>query len=45
MRVPLSWLKDFVDIKIPVDALAERLTFAGLEVEEIEYIGVAPSSM
>ncbi len=40
MRVPLSWLRDFVDITIPVQELAERLTFGGLEVEDIEYIGV-----
>ncbi len=40
MRVPLSWLKDYVDITLPVDELAEKLTLAGLEVENIEYIGV-----
>lgn len=45
MRVPLSWLKDFVDIRLPVQELAEKLTFAGLEVEDIEYIGVpAPAN-
>lgn len=42
MRVPLSWLKDFVDIPIPVHELADKLTFAGLEVENVEYIGIAP---
>jgi enterochelin esterase-like enzyme len=31
MRVPISWLKEFVDIPIPIHELAERLTFAGLE--------------
>lgn len=42
MRVPLSWLKDYVDIPESVSAemLAERLTEAGLEVGSIEYIGV-----
>src|SRR5919197_2710964 len=40
MRVPLSWLKEFVDITIPVDELARRLTLAGLEVADIERIGV-----
>ncbi len=39
MRVPLSWLKDYVDITIPISELAERLTLAGLEVETIQYIG------
>ncbi len=40
MLVPLSWLKDYVDIKMPVEELAHRLTMAGLEVENIKYIGV-----
>ncbi len=40
MRVPLNWLRDYVEIKIPPEELAERLTFAGLEVEQMEYIGV-----
>ena len=40
MRVPLSWLKEFVDITLPVEELAERLTRAGLECEGIERIGV-----
>lgn len=40
MRVPLSWLKDYVDIPIPPAELAERLTLAGLEVETIEYVGL-----
>ncbi len=40
MRVPLSWLKEYVDITLPVDQLAEKLTLAGLEVEHIEHIGL-----
>ncbi len=40
MRVPISWLKDYVDVTLPVADLAEKLTFAGLEVEKIEYIGL-----
>jgi len=40
MRVPLSWLNDYVDVKnIPVQELANRLTLAGMEVEAIETIG------
>lgn len=40
MKIPLSWLKDYVDIAdIPVTDLAERLTLAGMEVEAIETIG------
>lgn len=40
MKVPVSWLQDFVDISLPIDQLAEKLTFAGLEVEDVEYIGL-----
>ena len=40
MKVPLSWLKEYVDIDLPVEVLAERLTLAGLEVTGIEYIGI-----
>src|SRR5262249_41970565 len=43
MRVPLSWLKEFVDIAVPVEELAERLTVAGAEVSKLDYIGL-PSS-
>lgn len=40
MRIPLSWLKDYVEITISPHDLARELTFAGLEVEAIEYIGL-----
>lgn len=39
MRVPLSWLKDWVDVPWDADELAERLTAAGLEVEAVERPG------
>jgi phenylalanyl-tRNA synthetase beta chain len=39
MKVPLNWLKDYVDLILPLDELAERLTLAGLEVASIEEIG------
>ncbi len=39
MRVPIGWLKDFVDLSESVGEIAERLTFAGIEVEGIETIG------
>jgi phenylalanyl-tRNA synthetase beta chain len=45
MRVPLSWLKDYVDLTLPVEQLAEKLTLAGLEVEHIEYIGLPGSEL
>jgi phenylalanyl-tRNA synthetase beta chain len=40
MRVPLSWLKDFVTIERPVAEVDRILTNAGLEVKTTEYIGV-----
>jgi phenylalanyl-tRNA synthetase beta chain len=43
MRVPLSWLKEFVDVQISPEELAEKLTLAGLEVSAIDYVGVAPA--
>jgi phenylalanyl-tRNA synthetase beta chain len=39
MKIPLSWLKDFVDLTLSPAALAERLTLAGMEVESITQIG------
>lgn len=36
MKVTYNWLKDFVDIKISPEALADKLTMAGLEVKNIE---------
>jgi phenylalanyl-tRNA synthetase beta chain len=35
LRVPLSWLSDYVGITLPVEELARRLTIAGVEVGEI----------
>jgi phenylalanyl-tRNA synthetase beta chain len=40
MRVPLSWLKDFVDINQSVKEVDSTLTNAGLEVKTIDYIGI-----
>jgi phenylalanyl-tRNA synthetase beta chain len=39
MLAPLSWLKEYVDLTLPVDALAERLTLAGLAVDAIDHVG------
>lgn len=44
MRVPISWLADYVDIILPVEQLAEKLTIAGLEVKQIEYFGIPGGS-
>ena len=39
MRVPLSWLRQYVPITIPSKELAHRLTMAGVEVSEVEEVG------
>jgi phenylalanyl-tRNA synthetase beta chain len=39
VRVPLSWLAAHVDVDVPAATLAERLTFAGIEVETIHRVG------
>ena len=35
MKITYKWLKDFVDIDAPAEEVAEKLTNAGLEVEEL----------
>ena len=39
MRVPLSWLREFVEVALPPAEIARRLTDAGLEVEGVETVG------
>ena len=41
MKIPLSWLKDFIDLDgLTVEDIARKLTLAGLEVDEILYVGL-----
>ncbi len=39
MRVPISWLKEYVDWQGTVEELAELLTMSGTEVEGIDWVG------
>ena len=39
MRVPISWLREYVDIDLSVEELSQRITNAGMEVGTIESIG------
>lgn len=39
MRVPLSWLRDFVSIEVEPEVLAERLSLTGLAVEQLIRMG------
>jgi phenylalanyl-tRNA synthetase beta chain len=43
MKIPISWLQDFVEIDLPIEELAHRLTMAGLEIEEICLVGLPRS--
>jgi phenylalanyl-tRNA synthetase beta chain len=46
MKVPLSWLRDYVDLDLPVAQLVERLTLAGLEVAGVRVLGLpAPEGL
>ena len=39
MKAPFSWLKDYVDIDITAQELADKLFSCGFEVEELSYLG------
>jgi phenylalanyl-tRNA synthetase beta chain len=41
MRVPLSWLREYVRVGVPTSELAERLVISSCEVDAIETRGVA----
>jgi phenylalanyl-tRNA synthetase beta chain len=40
MKVPLSWIQDFVNIDLDLEQLARKMTMIGLEVEEIHLVGL-----
>ena len=44
MRVPVSWLRDYVPIEMPLGELATRLSISTAEVEGIERRGVVTGS-
>lgn len=39
MKLPLSWLKDYVDIDVSPEVLEEKLFSCGFEVEEVVRVG------
>ena len=41
MKVPVSWLREYVPIDVPLEQLAERLVISSCEVDAIESVGVA----
>jgi phenylalanyl-tRNA synthetase beta chain len=42
MKLPIAWLREYVDTPLDNDALAHRLTMAGLEVEETSDSDIGP---
>lgn len=40
MKIPIQWLRDYVDIELDLEQLAHRLTMTGLEVEGITLVGL-----
>src|SRR5512146_2734991 len=41
MKIPITWLKDFINLDgLSVEDIAHQLTLAGLEVDEIHYVGL-----
>jgi phenylalanyl-tRNA synthetase beta chain len=39
MLAPLAWLKDYVDITLPIKELTDRMTLAGLAVDAVHQVG------
>lgn len=39
MKVPYSWLKEFIDLNVTPEEVAKTLTLAGMEVDAIEKVG------
>ena len=39
MKAPLNWLREYVNITLPPDELAKKLTMSGTDIGAIETIG------
>jgi len=45
MKIPYDWLKEYIDIKLSPEELAQKLLSIGFEVEEITYAGEGISNV
>ena len=45
MKVPLSWLRQFVDVAMELDEFTEFLSRGGLEVEDVRFPGAGTSGV
>jgi phenylalanyl-tRNA synthetase beta chain len=41
MKLPVSWLRDYVQIDVPIEQIAERLVISTCEVDAIQTVSVA----
>lgn len=39
MKLPLSWIRDYVDVTEDIDTLCKKMVDVGLEIEEVVYLG------
>ncbi len=39
MKLPLSWIKEYVDVTEDIDTLCQKMVDVGLEIEEVVYLG------
>lgn len=39
MKLPLSWIKEYVDVTEDIDTLCKKMVDIGLEIEEVDYLG------
>ena len=39
MKLPLSWIRDYVDITEDIETLCKKMVDIGLEIEEVVYLG------
>lgn len=40
MKIPLSWLKEYIDLNLPPQQIAKMLTGAGIEVDAVETLSL-----
>ena len=39
MKLPLSWLKEYVDVTVDIETLCKKMVEIGWEIEEVVYLG------
>ena len=39
MKLPLSWLKEYVDVNVDIETLCKKMVDIGWEIEEVVYLG------